>query len=140
MTAKEYLSQARKLNVLISSKIDFVEKLKLLAFNVSSCKENSKHTNKDQGSIRCVEKIDEMQIEINADIDKYIDICTKIRSYVEQIKSRTEQIILTERYLNNKSWEEIAELLHYSKQHIFRLHGKALNDFEIILKDESKCD
>ena len=72
MTAKEYLSQARKLNVLISSKIDFVEKLKLLAFNVSSCKENSKHTNKDQGSIRCVEKIDEMQIEINADIDKYI--------------------------------------------------------------------
>lgn len=34
--------------------------------------------------------------------------------------------ILYERYINLKSWDQVADSLHYSLQHIHRLHGEVL--------------
>ena len=48
---------------------------------------------------------------------------------IEKLSDPYEKLILTERYLNNKSWEEISNLLHYEERNTQYLHGKALQHF-----------
>ena len=51
--------------------------------------------------------------------------------------SHEYQIILEQRYLCFKSWEQIAVDMGYSIQHTFRLHDAALTELERFYKDES---
>ena len=46
------------------------------------------------------------------------------------------QRLLTERYLQSRSWKEIADALGYSLSHTFRLHEDALCRMEALLARE----
>ena len=41
-----------------------------------------------------------------------------------------EYTILKLRYLEAKSWEEIADMLHYSRAQVFRIHDRAIQKLE----------
>ena len=43
--------------------------------------------------------------------------------------------ILYERYINLKNWDQVADSVHYSLQHVHRLHGDVLLE----LKNEIEC-
>lgn len=72
-------------------------------------------------------------------IEKRIDELYKIKYEILQaINSLDDSIlrsILIARYINFKTWEEIAENLHYACRHIMRLHAKAL----IKINDVIEC-
>jgi len=56
--------------------------------------------------------------------------CEAIKK-IDDIENRTHRLLLTLRYVNNLSWEEIAGKMNYSSGHIVqRLHPKALTEFE----------
>ena len=41
-----------------------------------------------------------------------------------------EYIILKLRYFKTKPWEEIADILHYSRAQVFRIHDRAIQKLE----------
>ena len=63
------------------------------------------------------------------DIDRLVELKAEIHNRIEKLSDPYEKLILTERYLNNKSWEEISNLLHYEERNTQYLHGKALQHF-----------
>ena len=75
MTAKEYLQQARTLDLLINAKQDELHALRLTATSVSSPvlgdKVKSGGTN---NAMQIVDKIIALQEIINSDIDRLVDI------------------------------------------------------------------
>ena len=75
MTAKEYLQQARSLDMLINAKRDELYALRLTATSVSSPvlgdKVKSGSTN---NAMQIVDKIIALQELINSDIDRLVDI------------------------------------------------------------------
>ena len=130
MTAKEYLQQARSLDMLINAKQDELYALRLTATSVSSPMLGDKvKSGSNNNAMQIVDKIIALQELINSEVDRLVDLKTEIHSRIEKLSDPYERLILTERYLNNKGWEEISRLLHYEERNTLYLHGKALQHF-----------
>lgn len=130
MTAKEYLNQARVLDMLINTKQSELYKLRLMATSVSSPSITEKvQSSGDNTAMRIIDKIVDLQNEINLEIDKLVDLKSQIRNEIKQINNPVERILLTERYINNKSWMEIANMMHYTERQVHNIHGKSLKHF-----------
>lgn len=52
-----------------------------------------------------------------------------------QLEDGRFRAVLTERYLNNKRWEQIAVDMNYTYRNVIKIHGKALQQFEIQFKE-----
>ena len=81
------------------------------------------------------EALTEYEMEIDRQIDKLIDVKREINSAINELHDWRLRSVMFERYLANKKWEEIAVELHFSYQHVCRLHGRALIELGVILKD-----
>ncbi len=130
MTAKEYLNQARTLDLLINAKQSELYNLKLMATSISSPVIAEKIQSGGENNVmRIIDKIVDLQNEINLEIDKLVDLKSQIRNEIKQVNDPVERILLTERYINNKSWLEIANMMHYTERQVHNIHGKSLKHF-----------
>ncbi len=130
MTAKEYLNQVRTLDMLINAKQSELYSLKLMATSISSPVISEKvQSGGENNTMRIIDKIVDLQNEINLEIDKLVDLKSQIRGEIKQINDPVERILLTERYINNKSWMEIANMMHYTERQVHNIHGKSLKHF-----------
>ena len=84
--------------------------------------------------MQTVDKIVDLQAEVNKEIAVLVDLIAEIHTKIEQLENPTERAVLTERYINVKSWEEIAEIIGYSDRNTRYLHGKALLNFAIFCR------
>ena len=133
MNAKEYLLQAMHIDQRISSKLEQVMQLRENATNCTAMLSDIPHhdlQNKQrmEGTI-C--KIVDLEREINADIDRLVDLKAKARKAINAVTDPDQQLILELRYLCYKPWLEIAEAMGYSEAGIYKLHGKALRKIHV---------
>lgn len=133
MTAKEYLSQARYLDARINSKIKQVEQLNDLATSATSALTGMPHSpNKATSKMAyIVDKIVDLQVEINRDIDTLVDLKKEMRDVIGAIPDVEQQTILEQRYLCFMKMEQISVDMGYSLQHLYRLHDEALKKIVI---------
>ena len=68
--------------------------------------------------------------QINELIDKLIGIKMTVVEEIERIDDGLYRTLLTERYINNKNWENVADILGYDERHTLRLHNDALREFD----------
>lgn len=80
---------------------------------------------------RPIEKVIAMEGDINAAIDALIDLRREIQGAIDKVPDENLQLLLTYRYIDGLTWERIAEKMDYSRQWVFRLHGKALQKIEL---------
>ena len=117
VTAKEYLSQIRKIDIMINYKQKQLDELQHTAdsitANVSSERVQSSGAQDRVGQI--VAKIVDLRNEINRDIDRSVDIKREVMAVVDQLDPTCIEL-LTKRYFDFKTWEQIAEEMNYSKQ------------------------
>ena len=132
MTAKEYLSQARYLDARINTKIKQLEALNALATSATSVLTGMPHSpNKATSKMAdIVDKIVDLQAEINRDIDALVDLKGEMRSKLEMVPAEDYKAILEMRYLCFMSWEQIASNLGLSVPYTYKLHDRALKGFE----------
>lgn len=69
--------------------------------------------------------------ELEAEKERQMVTYREIRQQIRMVPDATEQEILSRRYLLDQSWEKIAIEMKYSYRHVTKLHGYALNHFEI---------
>ena len=139
MKIKEYLMQAYRIDQRINSKLEQIASLHDLATKATvTYSDMPRNPNKGKSKIEdAIIKIMELEDEINHDIDRLVDLKTDITHLIKNLDSHEYQIILEQRYLCFKSWEQIAVEMGYSIQHTFRLHDAALTELESFYKDES---
>ena len=139
MKIKDYLNQAHRLDQRINSKLEQIASLHDLATKATvTYSDMPRNPNKGKSRIEeCIMKIMELEEEINRDIDKLVDLKTDITHLIKMLDSHEYQILLEQRYLCFKSWEQISVDLGYSIQHTFRLHDEALKELSRFYKDES---
>ncbi len=128
MTAKEYLSQARYLDLRINSKIQQVASLNDLATKATSTLTGMPHNpNRATSTMEeTIAKIIDLQAEINRDIDRLVDLKQEITATIKAVDNNEYQTILEKRYLCFLPWEKIAVDMGYSIRNVQILHGKAL--------------
>lgn len=133
MTAKEYLQQLQKINMLINQRMR--EKADLSA--MSKCiaafdyaKDRVQTSPSETASFtRTIEKIVVLEEEINGLIQEYIDLKHKIIGEIQGLQNCKSIEILHKKYVEGKGLETVADEMGYTFQYIVLLHGNALKEF-----------
>ena len=128
MTAKEYLNQAYWLDRRIDSKLEQLSALKDMATKTTSIMSDDvvSHTRNVHSMQDVIAKIIDMQAEINADIDRLVDLKRDIMQVVKTVDDPELQTLLELRYLCFKDWPDIACEMHCSKSNVYKVHSRAL--------------
>lgn len=129
MTAKEYLGQAYRLDQRINSKLEQVLSLRELTTKATATMSDmpgggSQNVYKMQDIIG---KIVDLESEINADIDKLVDLKREMVAVIKAVENPEYQTLLELRYLCFKTWEQIAVYMGYESRYLHKLHQRALN-------------
>lgn len=141
MTAKEYLQQLDTLRDEIESTNLALEKIFTEASGIKAITYDkdrvqvSPSNHAENFMVKLAELGDEyaqMQMKYKLERDKRIAM---INGLANPIHVR----ILRKRYIDGKTFEEIAVALHYTYRHVTRLHGSALQEFSAKYKDVLLC-
>lgn len=135
MTAKDYLSQAFRLDNRINSKIDQITTLNELATKCTSSITGMPRNPSPSASQMAdsVSKIIDLEAEINRDIDELVDIKCDLVKTIKAVDDVDCQLLLEGRYLCYKSWEQLAVELGFRVRHVYEVHNDALKKVEKIL-------
>jgi len=133
MTKKEYLSQAYRLDQRINSKLAQVTALNDLATKcTSTISDMPRNPSRGISTMAdAVDKIVDLQAEINRDIDALVDLKRDIVRAIKAVENTEYQTILELRYLCFKTWEQIAVDMGYNVRHVYRIHDEAVNQIPI---------
>ncbi len=106
MTIKDYLNQARFLDARINSYIYELEYWKDLLTRLSACgteaRYNSNHSNEPR-FVKCIEKINEIEQDINTQVDELVDLKNEINKAISQLADTDQQLVLRYRYSENRT-------------------------------------
>ena len=136
--ANEYLRSVRNLNKDIEARQRHREQLyatvtgsaiKLKTVNVQESAPDDKLAAVMADIYELDNKIQDSIIELTAKQAHALDL-------INSVAKSEHRSLLINYYLNAYSWEETANMLGYSVQHVFRMHGEVLRELDE--KDESK--
>ena len=133
MTAKEYLNQARHLDALINSRLREIDYWRDLSSSISGMKfdgmPHSPNRPTEAPFVRCMEKIDEIQRNVEEKVAHLIRLRDEINTRIDMLESCEEQTLLRYRYIDGFTWEEIARMLNVSLRTVHRIQGSAVQNF-----------
>lgn len=81
-----------------------------------------------------IDKIIDLESEINNDIDYLVDLKKEISETISKVDDTEYRTILEKRYLCFESWEKISKEMLREKRWIQKLHNRALEKVDVILK------
>lgn len=133
MTAKEYLSQAYRIDQRIDNKLEQLSVLKELVTKTNAVMSDMPgNPNRDRSRVEdYMIKIVAMENEIDKEVDRLVSLKADIMHAISLVDDEECQMLLEKRYLLFQTWEQIASSLGYSVRNIYLLHGKALGMVEV---------
>lgn len=136
MTAKEYLNQAYRIDQRVNSKLRQVDSLRDLATRATSTlgTEPVSGTRNVHRLEDTIDKIIDLENEINSDIDRLVDLKRDVMDTISKVQDPNVLMLLELRYLSFMSWEDIAAEMDYSYRWVHILHSKGLAAVEKILE------
>ena len=134
MMAKEYLYQAYRLDQQINSKLEQVARLKHMAMQATGRFQAERISGTPQHSPMedAVTKLVDLEYEINEDIDRLVDLKREMAGLIAKISNPSHRVLLELRYFGGNTWEDISSKMSYDLSWVFRLHGRALQEVEVI--------
>lgn len=139
MTTKEYFEQALTLNKRINSKLDHLRTLREMTTKATITlsdipRSSSRNVHRMQDIIS---KIVDLENEINGDIDRFVDMKREYMRIIGSIDSPVHQLVMEQRYLCCRTWEQISVELGYDLRWLHRLHGRALQEADRVIQAEA---
>ena len=118
MTAKEYLSQAYRLNQLANTKMEQIENLRALSEKVTASygSEQVSHSRNVTSMEDTVVRIVAAQDDLNRQLSEIVRLQVEISTLIDKVQNVNYSQILTKRYLRFMPWKRIA-----SEMGIFQL-------------------
>lgn len=140
MTAKEYLSRAYRLDQRVNSKLEQVEALRALALKVTTSYESEPVSRS-----RCVTSLEdtitrmiEAEADLNQTVDALVDLKMEVARYINLLENYDDQLVLEKRYLCFKTWDQIADDMHFSRRWVHIVHLRALDAMDSILRERGE--
>lgn len=132
MTGRDFLKSLREDNFALKSLEDRIVELRNNFYRVKTI--NYSKDRVDGGVPSDIaDRIGMIQSLVDEANDRWDSLIKKKRmalSIIFEIKDGRYQAILEERYINCKRWEDVARTMNYDQRWLFRLHEKAIKEFE----------
>ncbi len=132
MTVKEFLQKGRQLNF----ELNELKAARAVAFG-KACSvsiqsyEEKIHTDSGNSSEAKFTTLADYSIEIDKRIKELSDYRGKMLRLINTLDDSTCRAVLIARYINCQSWNNIADVMHYTVRNVFILHKTALAALKI---------
>lgn len=111
--------------------LEKIQELRMNKMFPSMINDGMPHGSSQAGLEEYIEKLSECQEELK-EIRLEKDVCKrKIERQIFRLKDENEQKVLRLHYLNNMTWESVADEMIYSERHIHRIHASALKNLNM---------
>lgn len=133
MTAKEYLSQAYRIDKDIHDMLEEVSVLRSMATKTTSIITDMPRsaTKNTSGLEDTVIKLMEREEALDKEIDRLVDLRAEICDAIQTVDDWEERRVLYLRYIGYRDWTVIAEEMHIGLRQIYRLHGRGLKKISV---------
>lgn len=140
--AKRYLQQIRRLDTQINRDIEERHRLKAIATKITpTLKPVVVSGGGTQDKLAdAMAKIIDLETEINREIDRLVDVRNAVIATIDKVEDDRLHKVLTKRYVELKTFEQIACEISCSYQWVCKLHGTALQVVEKIIKNPGEND
>ena len=132
MTAKQYMNRVRR----VDKEIQALDRL-ILKTRESVESITQKYDSDGAQSTKNPHKYDrlvELESLVDEKIQEQLNLKAETLITIAKLKDRRQRIVLTEYYLEMKTWEQVAVDIGYTYQHTMRIHGYALKTIAELLK------
>lgn len=137
MTPKEYLQQYRDAVRRATAAQDHLAELRAMAERITpkyDGEPSGSHSSGDKLGA-AVAKIIDAEERLDEQITMLIATEREVERTINSVKDSIMRKLLYERYINGKTWEQIAVMLNYTYRRITQLHGNALLVVEQIMNE-----
>ena len=140
MTAKEYLSQAYRLNRMANTKMEQIENLRALSEKVTASygTEQVAHSRNVSSMEDTIVRIVAAQEDLNRQLSEIVRLQVEISTLIDKVQNVNYSQILTKRYLRFMPWNRIASEMGYSRRWVLQKHGQALEVVEKLLREKEE--
>lgn len=129
MTPKEYLQQYRDAVRRAAAAQDHLDELRSMATRITpnySSEGGGTHQTGDKLGA-AVARILDAESRVSDELEMLEATEREVVKTINGVHDGTLSTLLYERYINGKTWEQIAVLMNYTYRRVIQLHGKALN-------------
>lgn len=131
MTPKEYLMQIYELDKKINTKLSERDQvLNTLVRSTDTTKENIHTLEVSRPTEDTIIRLMKYNDQVNKYTDKLVELKIQIAEEIMKLENENHRIVLRERYIHCKKWEQVAVDTDYDYSWIIKLHGRALEEFE----------
>lgn len=141
MTAKQFLEQPKLLNEKIN--MDFIHLQRLRNLRDQFGGSTLQHTKVQGGQLphspvtRIIDQIADLERKIDRELKEYDAIMADVKCAIAACEDVREIQILTKRYLDEKTWDEINSEMHQSSRYAFDLQKEAFRKIELFIAEKS---
>ena len=133
--AKDYLQQLSRLNVIIRQKMKEQADLRNSYYCIGSTDTSKERVSGgaaagNAGYTHTVDRLVDLEEEINREIDEYADLKHKIINQIHQIEDSKHQKVLYIVYVDGKNLKKAAQAMCFSYDYVKEIHIAALQAFE----------
>lgn len=122
-----YLSRYRRMSKRIDRLLEEQSRWREMALKITPVLSQTPGGGESGSPIeRPMDKVLEIDEEINREIDELQIVRQEIRAALNQLEDENLKLLMEYRYIDGLTWEQIAVKMNYSYMQICRLHGKAL--------------
>lgn len=139
---KEFLNSIWKAQDLANTLYESAERMEAEAYNLKSVQLGDKVQSSHQSDLSdIVVRLEDSRNALHDAMFMWMELWDEGEELISHETDLTLQNLLWKRYMQGGKWEDIAESLGFSVDHVFRLHRKALMDVIPYFhpKDDSKC-
>ena len=137
MTAKEFLNQISQLEKEITRKKQRCQTLRDVAMNtsVNNSNEAVQCTKEKNPLEKILTKVIDLDREIEKDEMALVDLKAEIWEQLDKLTDEIQKRILWLRYVERKPWRYIAMKVNFTSRYVHKLHIKALDELDEILRE-----
>jgi hypothetical protein len=141
-SAKRYLQQIMRLDTKINRDIEELHRLKAMATKITpTLKQDVVSGGGTQDKLaEAMSKIIDFEEEIKREIDCFVDARKAVTATIDKVEDARLHTVLNMRYVQFKTWEQIACYMGRSYQWVCKLHGTALQVVEKIIENSGEND
>jgi DNA-directed RNA polymerase specialized sigma24 family protein len=132
MTAKEYLSRLRSIELRLMAEANEIEALSDMATHITSAiNSDGIHTTGATSDKlgNCVSRLVDLQRDIDSDVLMLEKVRGEIIASLDNVPNDKYRELLRMRYVGHMTFEEIAIAMDMSWRWTVKLHGRALQEF-----------
>ena len=130
MTAREYLSQGYRLEQHIACDMLRAKTVRDFAMSIPSSFTDGDRvctSIREAPFVRALERAEAMEERIKAEMDLLLALKEEMERVISSLPGEELRMILTFRYMDNKTFPEIAKILHISRNTVRARHDRALS-------------